>query len=138
MSRKKNPNAPFCHSIIASLATYVENLCPPKCIIRHPFSPGSRATALITDCDVVILLMGKCKFFNNSQTAKFHHFIWMQWLSCFSPLCGVVERCCGLSKYVACQRKHKYVPSCNLLGELVIIEKLKPANCVCTKTKLLL
>ena len=28
------------------------------------------------------------------------------------------------------------MPSCNILGELVIIEKLKPANCVCTKNQI--
>lgn len=84
-----------------------------------------------------IFLINKCKFFKNSQRAKRHHFYLDVVAFLFSPLCGVVERCCGLSKFVACQRKHKYVPSCNLLGELVIIEKLKPANCVCTKTKLL-
>lgn len=122
--RKKNSNASFVvqmqHHWLLMQKT------PPKYVILS--QPGH---SLLTSTSLFFCRVNFPIIHTNSSVLSgcssfpvFHRFV------------VLLKDVCGLSKYVACQRKHKYVPSCNLLGELVIIEKLKPANCVCTKNQI--
>lgn len=65
----------FKHSIIGYVCR--ESVSTKMYHMSSFFNEVTHSSSKIIDLDVIILLMDKCKFLDNSQTAKLHHFIWM-------------------------------------------------------------
>lgn len=138
--RKQKKKSPWLHRNTASLATRHCRICVYQNFYHDVTHQIPRFLLSTSPFVVQFFPMDGCKILQKPQAAAAEALrplcIWMSQLSCSHRSVVLLKDVAVCLNMLRVQRKHKYVPSCNLLGELVIIEKLKPANCVCTKNQI--